>query len=98
MSKKSRLLIAEQVMNTTIGCPEITSAPSPLPANYGLPTRLAHCIDWVAESLNHGMERTPRQYRELAARAGLQVVKFWECRGPLAIMEMCLPPEERSRL
>ncbi|KIP12880.1 hypothetical protein PHLGIDRAFT_97630 [Phlebiopsis gigantea 11061_1 CR5-6] len=98
MGKNSRLLAVELVMNTTIGCPEVVSASPPLPANFGAATRLAHSIDWVAESLNHGMERTPRQYRELAYRAGLQLIKVWECRSALGVFEMCLPPEERSRL
>ena len=93
MGGHSRLLVAEQVMNTTVGCKDLADAPTPLPANYGIHTRLAHCVDCVTEVLSHGMERTPPQLRALATRAGLQVVKFWECRSVLGIMEMRLPSE-----
>ena len=93
MTRHSRILVAEQVMNTTVGCRDVVNAPSPLPANYGIHARLAHCLDLAMESLLHGMERTPQQLRELAALAGLQVVKFWECRGVLWMMELCLPSE-----
>lgn len=94
MGGQSRLLVAEQVMNTTVGCKDIADAPAPLPANYGVHTRLAHCVDCATESLGNGMERTPPQLRALATRAGLQVIKFWECRGVLSIMEMRLPSEQ----
>ncbi|KAH9924169.1 S-adenosyl-L-methionine-dependent methyltransferase [Fomitopsis serialis] len=40
---------------------------------------------------NHGQphERTPEQFAGIAKRAGLEVKKIWECRGPISIVEMC---------
>lgn len=45
MSPTSRLLIVDQVTNTTLGCPEFISAPAPLPPNYGVWNRLGNAVD-----------------------------------------------------
>lgn len=91
MSTQSRVLVADQVMNTTLGCAELAPAPAPLPANYGAFTRLAHERDLDMLTLINGIERTPAQLRALAARAGLRVARIWECRGIIAITELRLP-------
>lgn len=91
MRPSSRILIADQVMNTTLGCPEIAPAPAPLPANYGIATRFAHERDLDMLALINGVERTPAQFRSLAARSGLEVARIWECRGIISVVEMRLP-------
>ncbi|GBE80928.1 O-methyltransferase gedA [Sparassis crispa] len=87
----SRILIADQVMNTTLGCPELPSAPYPLLANYGVFTRFAHERDLDMMTIINGAERTPAEFRVLAERAGLEVSRIWECRGIVSITEMRLP-------
>ena len=91
MGSDSRILVADQVMNTTLGCPELAPAPAPLPANYGAFMRLSHERDLDMLTLINGVERTPAQLRNLAYRAGLDVSKIWECRGIISITEMRLP-------
>lgn len=98
MTENSRVLVMEQVMNTTAGFESVRSAPAPLPANYGVQARFAHGIDCWIEVLLHGVERTPQEFYELASLAGLQVAKLWECRGVLWVIEMRLPSEKGDRL
>ena len=94
MNSNSRILATELVMNTTLGCDELTSAPPPLPANYGVATRLAHEVDMnVMTVLNGGFERTPEEIHALAERADLELVKIWECRGLVSVVELRLPAE-----
>ncbi|GBE84214.1 O-methyltransferase-domain-containing protein [Sparassis latifolia] len=90
LSANSRVLIVDSVMNTTLGCPELPSAPFPLPANYGTSIRLAHQLDLIMMSLFNGAERVPSDFRSLAQRAGLEVTRIWECPGD-CITEMRLP-------
>lgn len=97
MSPTSRLLIVDQVANTTFGCPEFSPAPSPLPANYGFWNRLWNAVDLDMMVLVNGVERTPAQFRVLAASAGLETYKIWECRGADQIVELRLPPAEDRR-
>lgn len=80
MSPTSRILIADQVMNTTVGYPELASAPAPLPANYGVWNRLADALDIDMMAMFNGVERTPAEFRGLAIRAGLVVTRVWECK------------------
>ncbi|KDQ12506.1 hypothetical protein BOTBODRAFT_134671 [Botryobasidium botryosum FD-172 SS1] len=87
----SCILIADQVMNTTLGCPELEPAPKPLPANYGYEMRFSHARDLAMMSIINGRERTPEMTRELAARSGLEVTKIWESRGCVAFTELRLP-------
>lgn len=87
-SPRSRILICDQVMNTTLGCPELQPAPSPLPANYGYYTRYSHHRDLAMMGIINGIERTPRQFRELVEKAGLRVEKIWECRSQVSIVEV----------
>ena len=91
MSPRSRVLIAEIVVNTTVGCDEVESAPSPLPANYGRATSFAHMMDLNMMTMVNGQERTPAEFRSIIHAAGLQMTKIWDCRGPLSIVECRLP-------
>jgi hypothetical protein len=91
MSKNSRLLVADIVINTTLGSPELVSAPAPLPANWGLHTRLDRQIDINVLTFLNGIERTPAQFRTLASRAKLDLVRMWECRGCVSLTELRLP-------
>ncbi|KAH9938260.1 S-adenosyl-L-methionine-dependent methyltransferase [Fomitopsis serialis] len=91
MSANSRILVADMVMHTTVGSPLLKSAPTPLPANYGCASVFKNMQDLAMLALFNGTERTPEQLSALAARAGLRVVKIWECRSILSITEMRLP-------
>ena len=90
MTQKSRILICDQVMNTTFGCEEISSAPSPLPANYGYHTRYCHQRDLCMMGIINGIERTPLQFNDIVERAGLKLKKIWECRSVVGIIEVTL--------
>ena len=91
MTAKSRILICDQVMNTTRGCPEIKPAPEPLPANYGSYTRYSHQRDLMMMTAVNGIERTPEQFKELVNSAGLWLHKIWECRSQEFLIELVLP-------
>ncbi|KAL6231241.1 hypothetical protein BDW75DRAFT_220708, partial [Aspergillus navahoensis] len=88
MAPTSRILVCDQVMNTTAGCEEIPPAPSPLPANYGYYMRYPHHRDLAMMSIINGIERTPAQFAELVKRAGLKVNKIWNCRSMVGIVEI----------
>lgn len=90
MTAKSRILICEQVMNTSSGCPELKRAPLPLPANYGSYTRYSHQLDIAMMSLFNGIERTPAQFIPLIEAAGLKLEKIWECRSQVSLVEVAL--------
>ena len=90
MGPRSRILICDPVMNTTSGCPEIRSAPSPLLANYGYHARYCHNRDLALMANINGVERTPAEYQELIERAGLRLVKFWDTRSMVGITEVGL--------
>ena len=91
MKPASRVLVADQVMNSTVGCTELASAPVPLPANYGVYTRIANKFDVDMMMVLNSTERTPTQLRRVAKSAGLEVAKIWECRGVVWITELRLP-------
>ena len=88
MGPNSRLLIVDQVMNTTCGSPVIQRAPPPLPANYGYAWRMAHLRDLNMMTLSNGRERTPEDMVAFAAESGLKVEKIWPCRGYVWITEL----------
>jgi hypothetical protein len=75
-------------MNTTLGCPELESAPSPLPANYGFYSRYSYQRDLCMLGIINGIERTPDQFRELVGKAGFKLERIWECRSQVSIMEL----------
>lgn len=91
MSPSSRVLITESVVATTLGDAAISSAPPPLPANYGRWARFAHQRDLTMLALLNGIERTPDGYRRIVEAAGLRVAKVWECRSHIHIIECRLP-------
>ncbi|KAI1373457.1 S-adenosyl-L-methionine-dependent methyltransferase [Hypoxylon crocopeplum] len=87
MGPKSRLLVADQVMNTTLGCEELEAAPEPLLANYGAYVRYSHQRDLAMMAIINGIERTPQQLKKLLGTAGLKIRKIWECRSQVGIVE-----------
>ncbi|KAI1111372.1 S-adenosyl-L-methionine-dependent methyltransferase [Nemania sp. NC0429] len=94
MGPRSRILICDQVMNTTNGCDELTAAPEPLPANWGYYTRYSHQRDLAMMSIINGIERKPAEFRDLVNRAGLRLRKIWDCRSQVGLVEIVLPESE----
>ncbi|KUI69008.1 Demethylsterigmatocystin 6-O-methyltransferase [Cytospora mali] len=91
MGPKSRILICDQVMNTTLGSDELQPAPAPLPANWGYYTRYSHQRDLAMMSIINGIERKPSEFRALAESAGLKLNKIWDCRSQVGLVELVLP-------
>jgi hypothetical protein len=90
MGPNSRILICDLVMNTVCGSAQMASAPSPLPANYGYFGRYGHHRDLGLMSIINGIERTPAEFQSLVERAGLKIIKIWECRSLNDIVEVGL--------
>ena len=90
MGPNSRVLVCDQVMNTTLGCPELAPAPTPLPANYGYYARYSHQRDLTMMAIINGIERTPDQFRSIVDAAGLKLSKIWECRSQVSLVEILL--------
>ncbi|KZT03249.1 S-adenosyl-L-methionine-dependent methyltransferase [Laetiporus sulphureus 93-53] len=88
MGLHSRILIAGNVMQTTVDSSYLKSAPSPLPANYGYGNSFANMHDLYMFTMVKGGERTVEEFSILAARSGLQMTKVYECRGLSSITEM----------
>lgn len=88
LSDTSRVLICDQVMNTTNGSEEMESAPSPLPANYGYYSRYHHERDLNLMGTINGIERTPRELKVLIEKAGLKMVKVYDTRCVFGIVEV----------
>lgn len=85
MHPSSRILICDQVVNTTAGFPSsISSAPEPLSANYGYFTRYSHQRDITMMSIINGIERTPVEFQNIIERAGLVMSKIYDCRSPVS--------------
>ncbi|KAI1261349.1 S-adenosyl-L-methionine-dependent methyltransferase [Xylariaceae sp. FL1019] len=94
MGPRGRILICDQVMNTTMGCDELPAAPEPLPANWGYYTRYSHQRDMAMMSIINGIERKPAEFRELVERAGLRLRKIWDCRSQVGLVEVVLQESE----
>lgn len=90
LSSSSRVLICDQVMNTTNGCEELEPAPWPLPANYGVYTRYSHQRDLAMMGIINGIERTPAQFKAIVEASGLRMDRIWECRSQVSIVEVRL--------
>ncbi|KZT74216.1 S-adenosyl-L-methionine-dependent methyltransferase [Daedalea quercina L-15889] len=90
MSTDSRILVADMVIHPPLGSPYLTTAPAPLPPNYGRAHAFTGMRDMLMLSLGNAMERTPEQLAMIANRAGLRLEKIWECRGPFSITELRL--------
>jgi hypothetical protein len=86
MTPRSRLLVCEQVMVQAM----MGTAPSPLPANYGVAKRYSHQRDLDVMAIINGIERTPTQFEDLFQRAGLELKKVWPCRSQVSILEVRL--------
>ncbi|KAL9599305.1 MAG: hypothetical protein Q9219_003932 [cf. Caloplaca sp. 3 TL-2023] len=91
MAPQSRILICDQVMNTTLGSAQITPAPAPLPANYGSFTRWSHQRDITMMSIINGIERTPAEFGQIIEKAGLVISKIYACRSQVSLVECVLP-------
>lgn len=91
MRPNSRLLICDQVMNTTAGCDAIPSAPAPLPANYGYFSRYSHQRDITMMNVINGIERTPEEFLDLIGKAGLVMKRIYDCRSQVSLVECVLP-------
>ena len=88
---KSRILICDQLMNTTCGdTASMRAAPTPLPANYGVAVRFSHQRDMCMMGIINGIERTPAQLARIVERAGLRIERVWEGRSQVAIVEVTL--------
>jgi len=90
LGPNSRILLCEQIMNTTLGFEQIPKAPEPLPANYGAVKRYSHQRDLCLMSTLNGIERTPDQFRKIVEGAGLRIERFWECRSQVGLIEVRL--------
>jgi hypothetical protein len=91
MAPNSRVLICDQVMNTTVGFKDLPPAPSPLPANYGYYTRYSHQRDITMMSIINGIERTPAEFRNIIEKAGLEMTHIYDCRSQVSLVECTLP-------
>ncbi|KAK4186762.1 putative methyltransferase [Podospora australis] len=94
MGPTSRILICDQVMNTTLGSPDLVRAPEPLPANWGYYTRFSHQRDLVMMSVIGGVERKPTEFKDIIERAGLKIRKIWDCRSQVGLIEVVLLKSE----
>ena len=90
MAPHSRLLIVEQVMNSTLGSEELKSAPAPLPANYGYHARFSHSRDITMMASINGIERTPEEFKFILHAAGLKIKQVWEVRSQVSLIEAVL--------
>lgn len=90
MGPNSRLLVADITLTETLGDPYVKAAPKPLLANYGIHGHHGFSLDIAMMSLMNGKERTPSEFRSLFELAGLKMVKVWDCRSILGIIECCL--------
>ncbi|KAI2625786.1 putative O-methyltransferase [Hypoxylon sp. NC1633] len=87
MGPDSRLLVADITLTETLGDPYVKAAPKPLLANYGIHAHHGFSLDIAMMSLMNGKERTPSEFRKLFERAGLAMIKVWDCRSILGIIE-----------
>ncbi|KAL7622056.1 hypothetical protein AAE478_007557 [Parahypoxylon ruwenzoriense] len=94
LGPRSRILICDQVMNTTAGCDELKPAPEPLPANWGYYTRYSHQRDLAMMAIINGIERKPAEFRNIIERAGLRLRKIWDCRSQVGLVEVVLVDSE----
>ncbi|KAM5383754.1 hypothetical protein ACJZ2D_001743 [Fusarium nematophilum] len=94
MGTKSRILICDQVMNTTNRCRDLSPAPAPLLPNWGYYTRYSHQRDLAMMAIINGIERKPDEFRQLVERAGLRLRKIWDCRSQVGLVEVVLPDSE----
>lgn len=87
MLPRSRILICEQVMDTSTK-QSLRFAESPLSANYGVYKRYSHQRDLDVMSIINGIEKTPTQFQSLFHNAGLVLKKIWPCRSQMSILKV----------
>ncbi|OJJ07368.1 hypothetical protein ASPVEDRAFT_202138 [Aspergillus versicolor CBS 583.65] len=85
MGPESRILVCEQIMDTTT---KQSPTQSPLPPNFGVFKRYSHQRDLDVMSIINGIERTPAQFESLFQKAGLVLKKIWPCRSQVSILEV----------
>ncbi|KAF2205777.1 S-adenosyl-L-methionine-dependent methyltransferase [Delitschia confertaspora ATCC 74209] len=90
MEPHSRLLICDQVMNTTLGNTIQKPAPHPLPANYGYSMCFSHSRDITMMASINGIERTPEEFESILAASGLKIKQIWDCRSQVSLIEAVL--------
>ncbi|KAH9225206.1 hypothetical protein K456DRAFT_1755521 [Colletotrichum gloeosporioides 23] len=90
MRPNSRILLADCVLNTTCGSPDVPSAPDLLPANYGYWCQYNHVLGMIMMAENNGIERTASEIKDLITRAGLRINKIWPVRSLVGIVEVML--------
>jgi len=88
MGPDSIVMIVEKVIHTTVGSPQLKSAPPPLLPNYGSAHQSGNMHDLIMMAVHNGMERTPEMLDALANRAGMKLSKIWECRGIISVIEL----------
>lgn len=87
-SDTSRILICDQIMNTTHGSEDMGNAPAPLPANYGYYNRFHHIRDLNIMGTINGIERTPKEVKDIVEKAGLRLTKIYETRNVFGVIEL----------
>jgi hypothetical protein len=87
MGNHSKLLIVDQVMNTTLGFPNLKPAPEPLPANYGYYARFSHSRDITMMASINGIERTPEEFESILGAAKLKIERILDVRSQVSLIE-----------
>ncbi|KZP16928.1 S-adenosyl-L-methionine-dependent methyltransferase [Athelia psychrophila] len=77
MKPDSRLLLHDEVLANTDPA-EPSTAPEPLPANYGAGNILSYYNDLTMMNLFNSQERTLAEFRALGVAAGLEFVNLWD--------------------
>lgn len=94
MSESSKLLINEHVVLPTYREPRPQDqedpekdfeAPEPLLANWGQP--VTSRLDLQVLAFLNSKQRTEAEFRQLASRSGLEVVRIWRNMGESVIVE-----------
>lgn len=94
MSESSKLLINEHVVLPTYresrpqdqeGPEKDFEAPEPLLANWGQP--VTSRLDLQVLAFLNAKQRTEAEFRQLASRSGLEVVRIWRNMGEGVIIE-----------
>lgn len=90
MGFKLRILICDFVMNIIFGCDEIEVVLSLFLVNYGY--YVCYCYNWDIGFMViiNGIERIFFEFKILFEEVGLCLVKFWDIRSMVGIIEVGL--------